>query len=371
MKPLRFACSCASRLSKFFITCAIIALITLGMMEVVLRQFPVRNAPHTAELSDEQPIPHYIPNMTGIWSRDWNFSLVNKIHVNNYGFVNDQDYDPEAENPLIAVIGDSFVAALMVPNQDTFYGRLSKELAGKMRVYSFGISGAPLSTYLKWAEYVDQTFHPQYIIFSIITNDYDESYYKYKKSPAFYYFVQNDTQKLYLDKVDFHISPWRRYLSRNSSLVAYIRQNVQLTERIKDLLSGLPALPQDDSASMQRVSESKIAVDCFLEQLPKMTSIDRRQILFVVDAVDEIVYDPDIELTGRPAYDMILNSYFIKKASTGGYGLISLQPVFESIYKETHQRFDYPTDGHWNPDTHRIVFEQILESGFLPRQSEQ
>ena len=55
------------------------------------------------------------PNRTFLWSAGWNFAIVNRVHTNNLGFVNDQDYVVGQPGPLLALIGDSYVEALMVP----------------------------------------------------------------------------------------------------------------------------------------------------------------------------------------------------------------------------------------------------------------
>jgi hypothetical protein len=350
---------------KFCMHLAICAVLTLLLMEGILRFFPVRQVPHTAELSDASPIPRHVENMSGIWSRDWNFSIVNRININNYGYVNAVTYDKHDTSPLVAVIGDSFVAALMVPHAETFHARLAAHFGGNVRVYSFGLSGAPLATYLKLAQFVEQEFNPDYIIFTIITNDYDESYFKYKRFPAFYYFYPRPDGSLYLDKADFFITPWRRNLVRSSRLMAYLTQNVQIRDRIKDLIQGGKELVRDHPYDIKRLAESKNAIDFFMEQLQQTVTLDKTRILFVVDAVDEFIYDDNVDLDSRPGFELSLNTFFIIRARRLHYPLVSLQDIFAAHYRQHGQRFDYPSDGHWNPMAHEIVSDSILQSGFL------
>ena len=79
--------------------------------------------------------------------------MLNHRRVNNAGWVNDQDYEHQDVTPLLAIIGDSYIEAMMVPYEQTVYGRLANTLEGRLRVYSFGASGAPLSQYLIWARH--------------------------------------------------------------------------------------------------------------------------------------------------------------------------------------------------------------------------
>ena len=60
------------------------------------------------------PVLHFTPNRPFTNSLGWNFHNVVHGRVNNAGFVNDQDYVRDGP-PLIAVIGDSFIEAQMVP----------------------------------------------------------------------------------------------------------------------------------------------------------------------------------------------------------------------------------------------------------------
>ena len=98
---------------------------TLLVFEIALRFLPVRGSLETQPVDAPHPILHFKPNNDVVFSLGWNFQIVNKMHVNNYGFVNDQDYDPRATSPLLAVIGDSYVEAVQVPYRETLHGRLA------------------------------------------------------------------------------------------------------------------------------------------------------------------------------------------------------------------------------------------------------
>src|SRR5262245_62679314 len=120
----------------------------LLVAEIALRFLPVATGFWAEPVNATQPVFRFSPNREFLFSRDWNFSLVNRGRVNNDGFINDEDYVESDPRPLLAVIGDSYVEAAMVPNEQTFYRRLANTLKGRGRVYSVGASGAPLSQYL-------------------------------------------------------------------------------------------------------------------------------------------------------------------------------------------------------------------------------
>lgn len=154
--------------------------LSIILLEVILRMLPVRDSLMTLPVNSTNPIIRFKEDRDVIFSHGANFSIVTKKHVNNYGFLNDQNYSPEDKSPLLAIIGDSYVEAVQVENKNSMHGILSQETIGKGRVYSFGSSGSPLSTYLAYANYATKGFNANALAFIIIGNDFDESLTKLK-----------------------------------------------------------------------------------------------------------------------------------------------------------------------------------------------
>lgn len=140
----------------------------LAIAEIVLRFLPVATGLDVQPVTTEDPIYHFAPNRSFVYSRDWDFAMVNTRRVNNDGWVNDQDYLKDDPRPLLAVVGDSYVEAQMVPYAETVEGRLAAALSGKMCVYSFAASGAPLSQYLIWAAYAVHEFGAEALMIMIL-----------------------------------------------------------------------------------------------------------------------------------------------------------------------------------------------------------
>ena len=81
------------------------------LMEFFLRFLPVSTGMGGQAVNSSTPVAGFEPLRDFTYSKGWNFALVNRGHINNYGFVNDQDYDPTQSTPLLAVVGDSYVEA--------------------------------------------------------------------------------------------------------------------------------------------------------------------------------------------------------------------------------------------------------------------
>ena len=152
----------------------------LMLIELALHLFPVSSATSAMELNDQNPILQYQPNQSYVFSKGWQFEIVNTGRINNYGFVNDQDYVKHAVDGPLVIIGDSYVEAMMVPYEQTVQGRLSRLLTPNRLVYSLGLSGAQLADYLSFAQYASNEFHPCAMVFIVIGNDFDESLAKYR-----------------------------------------------------------------------------------------------------------------------------------------------------------------------------------------------
>lgn len=129
--------------------------------------------------------------------------------------------------PLLALIGDSYVEALMVPFRGSLTGRLTTRSTPGMRVHSFGTSSSALSNYLAYTDFAAQRFHPQAMVFLNIGNDLDESLLKYKNDPGHSYFVKNSQGGLTLQRIDCEPSLWRLMI-RKSALVRNVTLNTDL-----------------------------------------------------------------------------------------------------------------------------------------------
>ena len=340
------------------------------LIEGALWFFPVNESLRTSAVNDTNPVIRSDPNRTIIWSKFPDFSMVNTVRINNYGFTNNQDYSAEASSPLVAVIGDSFVEALMVPYEETGFGRMAEYLGEDTRVYSFGRSGAPLSQYLAYAKWVREKFHPKKMIFVIIGNDFDESLLKYKSSEGLHYFKENG-DNLELVRVDYTPNPLARLIA-HSKTAMYLLTNIQIQNQLKRLLAWFSATEADSfvgqtsaSTASERLMDSRKAVDTFFKLLPEAAGLPAEDICFVVDGIRPNLYTPSELAKVRDSYFSILREYFIHQADKDKYLTIDMQPIFIENFKTQGQKFEFEKDGHWNGHGHDMFFQAVKKSGFL------
>ena len=334
--------------------------------ELVLRLLPVYEGMYRLPVDDRHPIARLEPDREFTWSRGWSFSMHNTVQVNNAGFVSDVDYEPDAPGPLLAVVGDSYVEAAMVPFRRTCAGRLATMLEPAARVYSFGLAGAALGQYLAWAKYARDAFRPDGLVVVVVDNDYDYSLFEYGRlleyggiMAGYHHFVERGGH-LTLQRVDFTPSLGFR-LARRSALVRYLAHNLATTDAprriVRRMLRRWRGAPID---------ASKRAVDAFLDLLPEYSGLDPERIVFVVDGMRRSLYGPErLDEEARGSFLDVMRRYFLANAGEKGYEAIDMQPRFIAHYREHGQRFDWPWDEHWNALGHERCFEAVAGSELL------
>jgi hypothetical protein len=330
-------------------------------LELLFRMLPVRESLKYLAVNEANPIIRFKENRDILWSKGPYFSIVTKKHVNNYGFFNNQDYNPKETSPLLAIVGDSYVEAFQVANKDAMHGILAEKAHGKGRVYSFGASGSQLPTYLAYARYAVEKFHANAIVFIIIGNDFDESLRKYRNYPAFHYFSGNGN-KFDIIRNDF-IPPQPRQ-PIDSALVRYLVCNLEIYSFFDNIKARLR---KDDFVgntfadfNKERVSDSEAAVDKFLNEISQF--MDVKNVLFVIDGMRPNLYSKESLKKAQGSYFDLMRKYFLKAASAQGYETIDMQPFFIKKYNIDGMRFEFPYDGHWNENGHALVAERIQAS---------
>jgi hypothetical protein len=339
-------------------------------MEIALRFFPVMSATGTMAVNETNPIVRFTPNQPFTFSKGWRFALVNSGRINNYGFVNVQDYTRHDERGPLVIIGDSYVEAKMVPYQQTVQGRLANLLENKRKVYSMGISGAQLAQYLAFAEYARTEFTPGALVFVIIANDFDESLTKYNEDLGFYHFQEDlGNHDLNLVRTDDRPSLWKKLL-RKSALVRYLWGTVGvssipflLAQRFENDVQYVGNTVA--YASKERLADSRRAVDRFFLELPQRAGLEKAQYLFVVDAMRPQIYSDSDMSRAKGTYFDLMRQYFLEQAKRNGYEAIDMQPRFISRHRRDGSRFEFAIDAHWNGLGHEEAADAIASSRTL------
>ncbi|BBZ97147.1 hypothetical protein BRDID11004_19390 [Bradyrhizobium diazoefficiens] len=356
-------------------TVAIAVIGFLAVAECVLRFLPVAALPLVVPVTQTDPVFHYAPNRSFVYSKDWDLTMASYGRTNNDGWVNKLDYRKYDPLPLIGVIGDSFIEAISVPPDSTAQGHLSESLKGKFRVYSFAASGAPLSQYLVWAAYAVREYKAKALIINVVGNDYDESHLSYSPQvPGFWIYAPETNGELRLQLRELHVGAIRS-LVKMSALARYLFLNLHVKETLSNAqwLRAFVAIDSptivyagntDASPDSARIEASVAAINAFFRDLPKYTGgLQPDRIIFTMDGFRY----PDAANAGKGSYFDIMRTVFRKTAETLGYEVIDMDPLFFTDFQLHGVRFEYPRDAHWNPTAHALVAKAILSSRLIGR----
>ncbi len=355
---------------NFFINSSIVfvtLLLLVAGAEAVLRFLPVYDGFSFIAVNDQNPTFRATPNRTVHVSKGWNFTLAHKKRVNNDGFLNKQDYAVGGIRPLVAVVGDSYVEAAQVTDDEPYFALLADKNPG-VRVYSFGFSGAGLSQYLAWIKFAHENYHNDYLVVNVVGNDFDESLKKYKFASGFHHYDVDASGNLFLVRCDREVSPKTKWLHR-SALVRYLVYNLHILDvfvMIKQLFATKQEFAGNVVASVgnEREQDSYKAVDAFLKDLPAYSGLPFYKILFVIDADRDIIYNssPEYLAQSKKTYVSKMSKYLKEKATALGCAVIESGDIFAKDYQQHKQRFEFENDGHWNVRGHRIIAESIQVS---------
>ena len=142
------------------------------MLEVVFRVLPTTTPVNLQSVTSEEDILRFESDQTAVFSLGANFYKTVKKKTNNAGFYSSFDY--EKTKPLqVMIIGDSYVEAAQIANSDTV-GEVLRAKGNQKEIYQMGVSGVPLSQYIKMA-YANDNYEPDRFVIVIVGNDFDES----------------------------------------------------------------------------------------------------------------------------------------------------------------------------------------------------
>lgn len=286
--------------------------------------------------------------------------------INSDGWLSPVDYNREKTKPRIAVIGDSYVAALEVNTGEAFHQLLAEYLEEE-EVYSFGVSGAPLSQYFQMAKYVEANFEPDILIINLIYNDFDESITQLtgRGNPFWTCELQKDSS--------FQMSPpeindnyktiknWAvksalfRYLIYNIHIHKWKKRKLRLNRDNYHLYTDRHEKVEKHKAVIEKMI--LFVLTQFKNQFP-----DKR-IIFMMDGPRRAIYNDWYKQSSL----IWLNDFCRLTCQKLGFEFIDLIPHFVKDYQQNKTNFEFPEDNHWNAYGHQFVSKVLFE--YLARDS--
>ena len=255
-------------------------------------------------------------------------------------------------------VGDSYVEALQVNNEDTFHGRINSLAGGRIGEkyisVAFGASGMSFPNYLKYIEYVQNDVPPQdlIVVIPVIKNDFSDAFSK-KGSDQYgsFYFTQNGNFSFIPLPAKNSIMSTALQLS---GLMRFFFLNLEIHNLAKIFKSnlGTEIRPKMD------ITQAKLATNIFLRHLNVLrpTAKDRAKTLLILDSDRPYIYG---DLKTRDTNFEVAKAYFAELFLQNGYRVIDTEQDFKAFYAQTGRRLEFTIDPHWNKYGHEVVYSLI------------
>lgn len=320
---------------------------TLLLFEVVFRLLPVSTATrsgyyiHPAILT--YPAHHCFTAATG-----WDLKNAQKNCTNNLGFLADRDFvhDPQA----IALIGDSFVEANMLPAPERLAAQLETRLKGRP-VYALGGPGSSLLDYAERAKFAAEKFGTRIFVFVLERGDVKQAICGSGNihGPCI-------DAKTLLQKVETQPPPNDvKRLVRQSALAQYVFSQLKF-DISKVLLKPSQPSGSGDGRRDEDVSVplpvSKVVNNFFKE----ISTIENAHFLFLVDA-------DRAHLSNSPINESSELKLLKEKADMMQAIVIDPTADFQRFVADSGRILEMgPYDHHWSGNTVQILADLISTS---------
>ncbi len=331
-----------------------LTLMALGMLlcaltlELILRILPTSTYSDTGYYIDPLIIT-YRPGHRFRTSWGWDFSHPVNQRANNLGFLSARDFVPD---PLaVALIGDSFVDASMLPEHERVGEQLQRALAARP-VYELGGPGSSLLDYAERIRYAANHLGVRDFVLILERGDIKQSYCG-----------SGNIHGPCLDAItgipttETRTPPpaMQRYL-RHVALLQYVVGQLRFdpVQRVRGMLASEPsplrlpnAPPVFSDAAAERVLEA------FFERVSPLV---KGRLILVFDCDRTAINDGG-------SGDDPQRERVMRRARERGATVVDLAPAFRTYVASTGRHLEVsPQDGHWNRVATRLVAAAIADA---------
>jgi lysophospholipase L1-like esterase len=313
----------------------------------------------------------YVPNQKGIFRKFNDYATAYNINADGWNSRHARYIQTKSNKYRIAIIGDSYVEALMVDYHKSLAEQLEDKLGrDKFEVYRFGISGAPLSQYLQTLRKEVVKYSPDFVVIVLVHNDFDESYKfvpgrytssflkikvkdgkilgeippkEYKEGLAEYLVEGSAIFRYFVFNRGVNIDSIRRLVFREPKYSKIYRANIDIT-----------------NLDLKRLNNEKVT-EYLMNQIKKVAIQQKFQLLFMMDGDRYDIYKGNNSANLYNKSVLRLNEMAKKIADADGIPFIDLQPIFQQDYQKNHIKFNYVHEFHWNEYGHQIAAEAIYK----------
>ncbi|QID17163.1 hypothetical protein G3580_05600 [Nitrogeniibacter mangrovi] len=334
------------------------ALLLLVALEAVLQCLPVSTSTMVGHYIDPA-IQTYPPHHRFTVATGWDLKNARTHRTNNYGFVDDRDFHPDPR--AIAVIGDSFIEANMLPASARIGPQLERILG--VPVYSMGVPGTSLLDYARRARFAHKTLKIERFVFVIETGDVRQMLC----GSGNYDHDCIDPKTLQLREISAAPAGTLKQIVRHSALAQYLFSQLrvdpgQWLHAVKAWFAPAAAhgatgtKPKADTNPVSPALADTLITD-FFAALPATTQ-------------PPLIVIGTSHARGQSArWNAADMQQLAERATAAGMPVVRLAEAFEQWQARTGLSTAVgPYDGHWNAAAHRVAAETVAAAMGHPAQ---
>ena len=324
-------------------------LLVLLALEGVMRLLPVS----TATLSGY----HFHPNIVTypahhhfIMATGWDLQRVQRHRSNNFGFLSRHEFEPDPN--AVALVGDSFVEANMLPASERLDAQLEARLATR-RVYALGGPGSSLLDYAERVRFAADRFAIKDFVVVIEQGDIKQTLCGSGNihGPC----LDPDDLRPRIERLP-EADAGKRLL-RHSAFAQYLVSQLQvnpgrLLKRIdpRQWLDTSERSKRDSAAPATTVERDTRIVTAFLTYLPR--SNGERYVL---------IFDSPLRQRSDDASHSASTVMFMAQARQAGLRVLDTAPIFRAQLDKANLALHVsPRDTHWNGLANSVVAQALL-----------
>ena len=332
--------------AKYLLRSFSVAILLLGLVELTFQVLPASDGPYTT-FDKSFPVLKFDSSkqLDGFRTAGNLAQRKTRWHINNMGWNSPYDYNTTGDKPVIAIIGNSYVEGFPVDVDKGLASSLQNKLSNNYDCYGFGYSGSKLSQYLNISRYVQHTFHPKVMIFTLVDADVIGSIAPPGQPPQYTLFFQNSPSGLTETPIREFIPSWIKRTHGKLGLVRYFNINKQLPFSDQGS-SKSETLSPDEIATYNKVTE--YAFGRIRSENPDTT------VLILLDAPRKDIYRGKIldrSLQSRTIISDVSHKY--------GFHVLDLTKPMSDLYNVNHASFSFGNDYHWNNYGFAVVTDQV------------
>lgn len=339
----------------------------LLLLEFVVLKFIIPTT-DVARVEHKDGVTRYISSQTGTTKFANVYSSPFSINENGWNSHHKKYFIERNHKTRIAVIGDSYIAALEPGYSKAIPFLLEQQLGPEnFEVYNFGIAAAHLAQYLHMFRNEVLKYSPDIIVFVVIHNDFASSYKRKEVNSGrygetFLTFSISPDGKIKEIPPKAYNSDWDRLLDLR--LIRFTFFQYKLMTQVNAIKSLLLNEQYKANVNIKDFEEgdknSKILADYVVKNISSLAKEKQIRLVFAMNGDTQSIYHPNSNEETNVA--LKLNDMMKQTVRNFGGEFIDLQKTFRDDYKVNHKKFEFERDGHWNPYGHQVVTTSVAKT---------